>query len=164
MCSGLSPRYKSILKIIQDKKFVEVEEMIEDRDQAPEHGQTTHHGTQEPRRSFWNELSFYSGYYHSVPIRKTLLNPLRMFRSPIVIWASVVYMTAIVWIVILTIGASQIFSSEPYNFGVSAVGNTFLSSFVASILGSIAASPLIDGASRLMAKKNHGIFGRVSCT
>lgn len=146
-----------------DNKDIKLEERLEHQGHEQDSNESVGHGSpQIPRKSFWSELAFYSGYYHPVSFWKTLLNPLRMFRSPIVLWTSLVYMTAIVWIVMLTIGASQIFSAPPYNFGISAVGNTFLSSFIASIVGSIVAYPLIDGASRLMAKKNGGIFGRIS--
>ncbi len=83
-----------------------------------------------------------------------------MTRSPIVLWTSVVFMTAVTWIVILTIGASQIFAGPPYNFSVAAVGNTFLAPFLASVLGAICANPMIDGGVKFLAKKNQGIFGK----
>ena len=143
-----------------DRKDIKLEEYVKNSAQMPSRtGAAITQASPIPRKSFWSELAFYSGYYHPISFWKTMLNPLRLFRSPIVLWTSLVYMTAVVWIVILTIGASQIFSASPYNFGIAAVGNTFLSSFVASIIGSIVAYPLIDGASRWMAKKNRGIFG-----
>lgn len=83
-----------------------------------------------------------------------------MAASPIVLWTSVVFMTAITWIVMLTVGASQVFASPPYNFSISAVGNTFLSPFIASVLGTLAAKPLIDGGVKFLARRNHGVFGK----
>jgi hypothetical protein len=115
-----------------------------------------------PRKSFCRELAFWSGYHYPTPFWKTLLHPLKMFRSPIVLWTSLVYMTAITWIVILTVGASQIFASAPYNFSISAVGNVFVSPFIASVTGTLVAKPLIDGGVKFLARKNRGVFGR-SC-
>ncbi|KAK5053689.1 hypothetical protein LTR84_001650 [Exophiala bonariae] len=144
--------------LANQEKGADLEERIEDNTQTMHHDQGSPQPPTIARRPFRTELAFYSGYFHPISFWKTLLSPFKLFRSPIVLWASVVYMTAIVCIVILTIGASQIFSSQPYNFGVSAVGNTFLSAFIASIMGTVAASPLVDGVSRFMARKNGGLF------
>ena len=112
------------------------------------------------RKSFCGELAFWGGYNHPIPFFKTMLGPLKMFRSPIVLWTSAIYMTAVTWIVILTVGASQIFSRPPYSFSVANIGNTFVSPFIASIIGTLVAKPMIDGGARFLAKKNQGVFGR----
>ena len=112
------------------------------------------------QETFWSELALWSGYNHPIPLWKTLLGPLQIARSPIVLWTSIVFMTAITWIVILTIGASQIFAAPPYSFSVAAVGNTFLSPFLASIVGTVVAKSMIDGAVKFLAKRNNGIFGK----
>lgn len=105
------------------------------------------------------QLSVWSGYRKDISSLTILLGPFKMLRSPIVIWAAVVYMTAITWLVMLTVGVSQIFTVVPYHFSIAAVGNTFLSPFVASVLGSLIAGPLIDGGVKLLSRKNKGIFG-----
>lgn len=112
-----------------------------------------------PRKSFSKELAFWSGYHYPTPFLQTLLGPLKMIRSPIVLWTSLVFMTAITWIVIFTIGASQIFAAPPYNFSVAAVGNIFIAPFVASTVGTVVAKPLIDGGAKYLARRNRGIFG-----
>ncbi|KAJ9613284.1 hypothetical protein H2200_003226 [Cladophialophora chaetospira] len=122
------------------------------------HVQASDRSSRFARKSFWNELDFWSGYNRPISFWKTLLGPLQIARSPIVLWTSIVFMTAITWIVILTIGASQIFVAPPYSFSVAAVGNTFLSPFLASIAGTLVAKPLIDGTVKFLAKRNHGIF------
>lgn len=113
-----------------------------------------------PRNSFSKELAFWSGYHYPTPFWQTLLGPLKMVRSPIVLWTSLVFMTAITWIVIITIGASQIFAAPPYNFSVAAVGNIFVAPFVASAVGTVVAKPLIDGGAKYLARRNRGIFGK----
>ncbi|KAK4947834.1 hypothetical protein LTR10_013342 [Elasticomyces elasticus] len=144
---------------------IEVKNDIEHRDNITTTEMIESHATDvttnqdlPPRKSFTAGLAFWSGYHYPVPFWKTLLGPLRMARSPIVLWTSLVFMTAITWIVILTVGASQIFASPPYNFSVGAVGNIFLSPFIASVLGTLAARPLIDGLVKFLARKNHGVF------
>lgn len=145
---------------------IEVKNDVEHRDNIATADKAESHATNSainqdlpPRKPFLKELAFWSGYHYSVPFWKTLLGPLQMARSPIVLWTSLVFMTAITWIVILTVGASQIFASPPYNFSVGAVGNIFLSPFIASVVGTLAAKPLIDGGVKFLARKNHGIFG-----
>ena len=158
---------------MHDGKDVVTHEQIEDRVKAVSEKTSTSNAASpvkvarprtdtsgQGRKSFWAELSFWSGYNRQISLWRTMLGPLQMARSPIVLWTSLVYMTAVAWIVILTIGASQIFASPPYNFSIGAVGNTFLSPFLASIAGTLVAKPLIDGGVRFMAKRNHGIFGK----
>jgi hypothetical protein len=82
-----------------------------------------------------------------------------MLGSPAVLWATLLFTTCISWLVGISITLSQIFSAPPYNFSVSAVGLTNLSSFVASLLGTLIAGPLIDGVVRRMSLKNGGTFG-----
>lgn len=50
------------------------------------------------------------------------------------------------------------FSAPPYNFSVRSVGATNLSSFVASVIGTMIAGPLIDGIVKRMSKRNKGVF------
>ena len=54
--------------------------------------------------------------------------------------------------------SSQIFSAPPYNFDITGVGLTSLSPFVATLIGSFVAKPIVDGAAVWMAKHNSGIF------
>ena len=115
------------------------------------------------RKSFWKQLAPWSGYRNPISFWKTLISPIKMLRSPVVLWSSAVYMTSITWIVVITIVNSQIFSQPPYNFHVSQVGLTFLALFVGSIIGTIVARPTIDGIVKLMALKNNGTFGESKC-
>lgn len=81
-----------------------------------------------------------------------------MLASPAVLWATLLFTTCISWLVGISITLSQIFSAPPYNFSITAVGLTNLSSFVASVLATLIAGPLIDGMIRRLSKRNGGIF------
>ncbi|CEJ59634.1 hypothetical protein PMG11_08251 [Penicillium brasilianum] len=112
----------------------------------------------EPRISYKQELLPYSGYVNHVSFWNTIIRPFYLVASPPVLWAILLFTTCISWLVGISLTLSQIFSAPPYNFSVVGVGATNLSAFVASVLGTLAAGPLIDGLVTRMSKMNRGIF------
>ena len=102
----------------------------------------------------------YSGYVNHVSFLNTVFRPFVMLASPAVLWATLLFTTCISWLVGISVTLSQIFSAPPYNFSVTSVGLTNLSSFVASVLGTLLAGPLIDGVVRRMSLRNGGTFGK----
>jgi MFS family permease len=114
--------------------------------------------SEEKPHSFAKNMLPYSGYVNHVSFWNTIFRPFVMLGSPAVLWATLLFTTCISWLVGISITLSQIFSAPPYNFSVSAVGLTNLSSFVASLLGTLIAGPLIDGVVRRMSLKNGGTF------
>ena len=115
----------------------------------------------EPVNSFWRQMLPYSGYDSGDNFFWICARPIRMAASPAVLWASILYMTAISWLVLIAVTISQIFSAPPYSFGIKQVGLVNLSSFVASILATLLADPLTDGVGRYMARRNGGIYGKL---
>ena len=118
----------------------------------------------EKPHTFAKEMLPYSGYANHVSFWNTVFRPFVMLASPAVLWATLLFTTCISWLVGISITLSQIFSAPPYNFSVTAVGLTNLSSFVASLLGTALAGPLIDGVVRRMSLKNGGTFGTLLIT
>jgi hypothetical protein len=112
------------------------------------------------KASYTRELLPWSGHWDHVSFWRTLLRPFVMILSPIVMWATLLFTVCISWLVLISITLSQIFSAPPYNFSVSAVGATNVSSFVASVLATFVAGAIIDGVAKYMSKRNHGIFGK----
>ncbi|KAK5044653.1 hypothetical protein LTR84_010545 [Exophiala bonariae] len=112
----------------------------------------------EPKMSFAQEMRPWSGYVHHVSLISTMVRPFFLLASPAVAWATLLFTTCISWLVGISITLSQIFSAPPYNFSVRSVGATNLSSFVASVIGTMIAGPLIDGIVKRMSKRNKGIF------
>jgi hypothetical protein len=119
-------------------------------------------GSSEIRKSYMKELLPWAGYWDHVSFWRTLLRPFFMIVSPIVLWATLLFTICISWLVLISITLSQIFSAPPYNFSVSAVGATNVSSFVASVLATLVAGAIIDGVAKYMSKRNNGIFGTQS--
>lgn len=143
-----------------------VSQMIEKKEVGFEHEENSTRPTRdsivEPtKKSFLRELLPYDGYWDRPSFWRTLVRPFFFLASPMVLWATLLFTTCISWLVLISITISQIFSAPPYNFSVMAVGATNLSSFVASLLATAVAGPLVDGLAKFMAKKNKGIFGIV---
>lgn len=116
----------------------------------------------EPQKSFTQELVPWSGYWDHISFWRTLLRPFVLILSPVVMWATLLFTICISWLVLISITLSQIFSAPPYNFSVSSVGATNVSSFVASVLATLVAGPIIDGVAKYMSKRNKGIFGKLT--
>ncbi|CBX91430.1 hypothetical protein IAQ61_010784 [Plenodomus lingam] len=108
--------------------------------------------------SYSKSLMPWSGYWDHVSFWRTLLRPFVVFASPIVMWATLLFTVCISWLVLISITLSQIFSAPPYNFSVSAVGATNVSSFVASVFATVVAGPIIDGVAKWMSTRNGGTF------
>lgn len=116
--------------------------------------------SQDQPLSWATQMLPYSGYINHISFFNTLVRPFAMLGSPAVLYSTLLFTTCISWLVGISITLSQIFSAPPYNFSVTAVGLTNLSAFVASLLGTIVAGPLIDGVVRRMSKRNGGTFGK----
>lgn len=124
-----------------------------------EHTSDAESPSTERPNSWTKELMPYSGYVNHTSFWNTLIRPFYLLASPAVLWAVLLFTTCISWLVGISLTLSQIFSAPPYSFSVVGVGATNLSSFVASVLGTLTAGPLIDGLITRMSKKNGGIFG-----
>ncbi|KAJ5249105.1 major facilitator superfamily domain-containing protein [Penicillium chermesinum] len=114
--------------------------------------------TSRSSHSWFQDLWPYSGYVNHVSFWNTLIRPFYLLGSPAVIWAVLLFTICISWLVGISLTLSQIFSAPPYSFSVVGVGATNLSSFVASVLGTLTAGPLVDGLITKMSKMNGGIF------
>ncbi|KAJ6027746.1 hypothetical protein N7499_001204 [Penicillium canescens] len=135
---------------------IEGKENIEQLEHASGPDSTTQES--EPITHWSKELLPYSGYLNPISFWNTLVRPFYLLASPAVLWATLLFTICISWLVAISLTLSQIFSAPPYNFSVGAVGATNMASFVASVLGTIVAGPLIDGVVTRMSKMNGGIF------
>jgi hypothetical protein len=111
--------------------------------------------------SYSTQLLPYSGYVNHVSFWNTIVRPFYLLGSPAVVWSTILFTTCISWLVGISVTLSQIFSAPPYNFSIGAVGATNMSSFVATVLGTLAAGPLIDGVVARMSRMNGGMFGMI---
>lgn len=114
----------------------------------------------ERKNSYLRELLPYNGYWDHTSFWRTLIRPFFFLASPMVAWATIQFTTCISWLVLISITLSQIFSAPPYNFSITAVGASNVASFVASLIGTALAGPLVDGLATFLSKKNKGVFGQ----
>ncbi|TVY82324.1 putative MFS-type transporter [Lachnellula suecica] len=143
---------------IAHKAAAEHVDHVEEKTTISQNPHDTTSSPEEARHSFAKELLPYSGYVNHVSLVNTMFRPFVMLGSPAVLWATLLFTTCISWLVGISVTLSQIFSAPPYNFSVLEVGLTNLSSFVASIIGTLIAGPLIDGMVRKLSKRNGGTF------
>lgn len=150
------------INIDTSDKTVEIDEPEKEKTMQIEHHPTTITTmSSEPRQSYIQEITPWNGYWDHVSFWRTLIRPFFLGCSPIVLWATLLFTICISWLVLISITLSQIFSAPPYNFSVSAVGATNLSSFVASVLATLVAGYVVDGVATWMSKRNNGVFGKL---
>lgn len=113
----------------------------------------------QPKKSYLRELLPYDGYWNDTSFWRTLIRPFFFLASPMVAWATISFTTCISWLVLISLTLSQIMSAPPYNFSITAVGASNMSSFVATLIGTALAGPLVDGLATFMSKRNKGVFG-----
>ncbi|KAF5584212.1 transporter HOL1 [Fusarium subglutinans] len=113
--------------------------------------------TPEPH-SFIYSLRPWSGYYDSSGFWSSMFAPFRMLASPVVIWGCFQLTICMSWLVFLASTFSQIFTGPPYNFSVTQVGLSNLSSFVGTSIATALAGVMVDGLATFMAKRNEGIY------
>lgn len=138
--------------------------MLDEKTEKAEHTETARRESapseMEPRKTFMRELLPYDGYWDQTSYWRTLILPFFMLASPMMIWGTLLFTICISWLVLISITLSQIFSAPPYNFSVAAVGAANVSSFVATLLATAVAGPLVDGVAKYMSRRNKGIFGK----
>lgn len=159
------PRDKVVAEINLSQKaeadhVEEGEKEIAGSGKGAKHALETPSPSQDEPHSFYKNLLPYSGYVNHVSFFNTIFRPFVLLGSPAVLWATLLFTTCVSWLVGISITLSQIFSAPPYNFSVSGVGLTNLSSFVASLIATLIAGPTIDGLVRRMSIRNGGTFGR----
>lgn len=147
------------INIDTSDKTIDIEDAEKEKTVQIENRQAVASTSSEPRLSYVQELKPYSGYFDTVSFWRTLIRPFVLILSPIVMWATLLFTICISWLVLISITLSQIFSAPPYNFSVSAVGATNVSSFVASVLATLVAGYVVDGVAKWMSRRNNGVFG-----
>lgn len=111
------------------------------------------------RMSYRQSLRIYTGRYaDSASAFRVIWTPFALLVSPTVLWAIMVYGTAITWLVFIATAVSQLFSAAPYSFTPSQIGLTYLSPFIFASIAAVLCGPLENYITRRMSKANQGIF------
>ncbi|KND86698.1 putative MFS-type transporter [Tolypocladium ophioglossoides CBS 100239] len=83
---------------------------------------------------------------------------LKFLTWPVIFYAGFSYGSYLIWFNVLNSTASIILSGEPYNFGASMVGLSYLSCCVGVIFGSFVSGKLSDWLTIKLARRNNGIM------
>lgn len=87
------------------------------------------------------------------------VSPFLTLLHPVVIWSCLVWSVVFTWVIIQGAVAAQIFAAPPYEMSPIGVGNLVgIAPLIGAILGTILGGRLCDDISKLMAKRNGGIF------
>ena len=110
-----------------------------------------------PRKSYMQELAFWSKGDPNVNILHAALRPLVLLAYPTVVWSCFIYGLALSWNVILGASVAQLFAPPPYLFNSNAQGLFFLSPFVGSLVGTYLSGPMGDWIANWSTKRNNGV-------
>jgi MFS family permease len=84
--------------------------------------------------------------------------PFRLVTFPAIIWTGFLCGVQIMWLSLLSVTQSELFSVPPYNFGIAAVGDTNIAAFVGAIFGMLWGGPLSDWYVLRRARQNKGFM------
>ncbi|CAN3377456.1 hypothetical protein DIURU_003303 [Diutina rugosa] len=84
--------------------------------------------------------------------------PFLLVSFPAIVWSGLTYGAQIMWLQLMAVTQSLVFSAEPYNFSPNGVGLTNLAPFVGCCIGMLYGGNYVDWLSVRLARKNNGIF------
>ncbi|KAF3993252.1 hypothetical protein FT663_00526 [Candidozyma haemuli var. vulneris] len=109
-------------------------------------------------KSFKNRLALTSGRHTPDKWWQVALRPFFLYLYPSVLYGSLVYSMAVVWLIVISETVSEIFKGEEYGYSSQTVGLFYLGPFIGGVLGSLTTGFIGDRLVRYFASKNHGIY------
>ncbi|KAG2420000.1 hypothetical protein HFD88_004797 [Aspergillus terreus] len=93
------------------------------------------------------------------PVLQHIVQPFQLlFTFPAVTYTAIMYGSLLCWFSVLATTQSTYLLNPPYNFSASGIGLFNLSTFIGTVLGSIAGGPISDWWIVRQAKLNNGIY------
>lgn len=109
-------------------------------------------------KSFVRRLAIFSGRYTIDSWWMVALRPFLLYSYPSILFGSIIYSFAIIWLILISETISEIFKATGYDYTQQSVGLFYISPFVGGILGSMATGLVSDRISRYLVSRNHGIY------
>ncbi|ODV79883.1 putative ion transporter [Suhomyces tanzawaensis NRRL Y-17324] len=112
-----------------------------------------------PLRTYWQRRKFMELEYNDQRSWFTIwYRPFLLANIPAFIWGGVLYGAQMMWLSLIAVTLSQVYSSEPYGWEANGVGLTNLSSFVGSVIGMFYGGYFVDWLVIKLARRNNGIL------
>lgn len=112
-----------------------------------------------PPKTYWQLLAPYdTSNADPRPFWRVALGPFTLLTYPAVMWGGLVYGVQIMWLSLITVTQSNLFSVSPYNFSVSAVGNLNFAAFIGGTLGMLWGGLVSDWCIIYISRRNKGFL------
>ena len=113
---------------------------------------------QEEPTSFKKKLALFSGRHTIDSWWMVALRPFFLYLYPSILFGSLIYSLAVVWLIVISETITGIFQSEGYEYNQQTIGLFYISPFIGGILGSLAAGLISDRLSRFLITRNDGVY------
>lgn len=113
---------------------------------------------QEEPTSFKKKLALFSGRHTIDSWWMVALRPFFLYLYPSILFGSLIYSLAVVWLIVISETITGIFQSEGYEYNQQTIGLFYISPFIGGILGSLSAGLISDRLSRFLITRNDGVY------
>ncbi|KAI9870306.1 MAG: hypothetical protein M1830_004419, partial [Pleopsidium flavum] len=108
--------------------------------------------------SFAKSLLPFNGRKTDENFFKLLLRPVPLFLHPAILWGCLIQGTLIGWTVLIGVVLAAIFLGPPLFFDEVKIGYMYTGAFIGAILGFALAGLLSDWSTKLMIRRNKGVY------
>ncbi|KAL8808369.1 MAG: hypothetical protein Q9182_000189 [Xanthomendoza sp. 2 TL-2023] len=126
--------------------------------EPPAYPNPSHTALPPPKSTFAQSLRLFNGRKSNANFFKLLLRPFPLFLHPAIFWACLIQGTLIGWTVMIGVVLAAIFLGPPLWFNEVETGYMYTGPFVGAILGFILSGLLADWSTKLMIRRNKGIY------
>ena len=114
--------------------------------------------TPQTKNSYLKEIRLYQGRFTKDSWWMVALRPFVLYCYPSVLFGSLTYALAVVWLIVISETIGEIFRHPPYGYNQQTVGLFYISPFIGGILGSLTCGLLSDRIVRYLVSKNKGVY------
>lgn len=130
----------------------------QDSDSKARNAPPSYASTTPPKATFVQSLRPFNGRKSDANFFKLLLRPFPLFFHPAVLWACLIQGTLIGWTVMIGVVLAAIFLGPPLWFNEVETGYMYTGPFVGAILGFIISGLLADWSTKIMIRRNKGVY------
>lgn len=110
------------------------------------------------KKTFAQSLMPFDGRKTDENLFKLILRPLPLFFQPAIFWACLIQGALIGWTVMIGVVLAAIFLGPPLWFDEVTTGYMYTGPFIGAILGFLVAGLLSDWSTKLMIRRNKGVY------